>query len=387
LFTAVFFRFNQIEGCGMTWWSRGEQQDQSQRVAELELLVKKQQLEIELLQKVKVVADMQRQYSFQESAYQEKLRELWFSSTHAITEVRENLADSAQLLANEKESLKESTALFDQIQEILITVGESLGAIHEDSAGVVEAVTDLNKVASGIEDFVSLIKGISEQTNLLALNAAIEAARAGDQGRGFAVVADEVRTLAQRTADATTEISAMINTISTETDVVSVGIEHVGKRSSELADQTGLVRSVVNDIVAMSRQMYSIIDQAGESSFIQTVKMDHLVWKADIYRSFWQDNQNKADDFVDHLQCRLGCWYYEGEGFREYSHLGSFRKLERPHKDVHGQGVNALHLKAKGDYRAAYHALAAMEKASEEVIDLLSLLDREMNGYSSIKVR
>jgi len=159
--------------------------------------------------------------------------------TVSISHISDN-ADRAREMATEAGHLSETG---NRVVGIAADEMQRSAEAVNQSAIQVEHLGESSRAISAI---VNVIKDIADQTNLLALNAAIEAARAGEAGRGFAVVADEVRKLAERTAQSTHEITAMIDDIQKRTgdaisgiaagtDLVNGSVEKAGEASSGMA--------------------------------------------------------------------------------------------------------------------------------------------------------
>ena len=312
--------------------------------------------------------------------HQESMCKLTLQSGELLSQIRESLAASSTELIAHRDDFKASQQLFDQIKDMLESTISATSIISDDSQQASTSVNELNEVTKGINEFVNIIKGISDQTNLLALNAAIEAARAGEQGRGFAVVADEVRTLAQRSAEASNEISVLIEQVNNQMKDVVTSISGVGEKSIKINDSTASIDKTANRIVEFSQNMYTVITNSTSDAFLQTVKMDLVVWKMDVYQVMLGLSNKSPEDFADHTTCRLGKWYYEGEGNNKYTSFSAFKKLEKPHAEIHRNGLAALNANLEGDKETAAHHLALMEAASFEVVEQLSQLSHQIAG-------
>jgi len=130
---------------------------------------------------------------------------------------------------------------------------------------VVATMDAIEASSRRIAQIIGVIDGIAFQTNILALNAAVEAARAGEQGRGFAVVASEVRMLAQRSAEASREIKALIEA---SVEQVGAGAQHVrqaGDTMAEIMASVQRVTDIMADISAASQEQSAGIEQVNQT--------------------------------------------------------------------------------------------------------------------------
>jgi twitching motility protein PilJ len=177
----------------------------------------------------------------------------------SMNEVSGSATESAQVARQSLAAAVKGTAA---VQDSIKGMNEIRNQIQETS----KRIKRLGESSQEIGEIVELISDITEQTNVLALNAAIQAASAGDAGRGFTVVAEEVQRLAERSAEATKQISAIVKTIQTDTQDAVSAMEESTRGVVDGAKLSDAAGQALAEIGEVSRNLSELIENISLST-------------------------------------------------------------------------------------------------------------------------
>ncbi len=361
--------------------------------------------------------------------------------TQNVTTATEQMSASIQEVSNHAsevaERTEEAVQAADNSRKVIDDALVDIEQVDKTYGDVMDNVLQLGKEIVHTHEVINVIKEIADQTNLLALNASIEAARAGENGQGFAVIAAEVRKLSEHTKEQIEQITTNMESLQRVSTQVTERMKETGTRieksvigsqaaEKELENIISMMHSVnyqTTEIAAMTEEQSSTVAEISdrnstifdlsknvqhyavetakivfdiskkmdnyrqsflrtnviqnEKDIIQIAKTDHLLWKWNIYNQLLGFGNLHPKDVSSHTACRLGEWYNSNLPL-ELKGKSAFKQLEKPHQAVHDYARNALEQYEKGNIEEARNILTKLEIASNEVVQCLEELEKDL---------
>ncbi len=202
-----------------------------------------------------------------------------------LEEMAKNVSSAASTAAGSLASVaaasQEMTAATTEIAQSVSVTAQKTNEAQDQAQATAQVISRLGESSDAIGNIIQVINSIAEQTNLLALNATIEAARAGEAGKGFAVVANEVKELAKQTAEATNEITDMIQTIQADSREAIESVEAITGVIGEVNDLANAIASATEEQTATVSEISFSVDEGANGANLVQEKAEHLLHEAE----------------------------------------------------------------------------------------------------------
>lgn len=223
----------------------------------------------------------------------------------------EEQADSIEKLAIAVNEISEQVRVTKENADKARNQTDRAGAqVSESNQQLQEMISAMNIISERSDEIYKIVKTIQDiafETNLLALNASVEAARVGELGTGFAVIAREIRSLADKTAMASKNTTALIKesvaavkngekVAHTAADSLLQVIEctkQVIFMVDRIASATENQHKSISNITAEVRQVSDVVQNnasiseelaaASEELSTQTQMLDHMIGQFQLY--------------------------------------------------------------------------------------------------------
>lgn len=202
--------------------------------------------------------------------------------TGAIKQMNASIELVADNSNNASNKAEQTVKIADEGKKAVGNTITEMDNVNKGMENLTQVIKGLGKAAIQIGDIVEVIDDIAEQTNLLALNASIEAARAGEHGKGFAVVAGAIGALAEKSGEATKDITDLIRRIQEQVDnAVSTANEGANQvdKGVNLVKDTGVALDKIFESINSTTELIKEIASSTEEQTVASKSVMEAIEK------------------------------------------------------------------------------------------------------------